>query len=118
MSSLPRYLLVGVGATALHYGVYALLLIMIRPAFAAVFGTVAGAVTAYFGNRRWTFASTRSHRRAMPAFVTTSAAMAAGNGGIVSVCAPILGPWPAQLLATGAMALAGFVSHRRWSFGG
>lgn len=118
--SLPRYVAVGAGATATHY---AFLLLAVEsqwlpPPTATAVGALLGALIAYVGNHRYTFASERTHRVAAPRFFLIAMLGAALNGVVVWLGYAQLA-WhyfPAQLLATVLVTLLTYMANRRWTF--
>lgn len=81
-----RYVAVGGAATAMHYVLLLMLTewLAVSPPFATAFGAFMGAILAYVGNRRFTFAaSDRRHSRALPRFLLVAAAIAWLNGSLV-----------------------------------
>ncbi len=115
-----RYLLVGMGATALHY---VLLLALVEFAGAAAapsaaFGAACGALAAYAGNRRFTFGAGAAHGQAFPRFLAVAACGSVSNGAIVWTGTEILGMhyMAAQVIATVIVVWSGFALNRSWSF--
>ena len=120
MSAFGRYLLIGLLATAIHY---ALLMAFVELAGAAAapsaaFGAACGALFAYVGNGRYTFAGRAAHGHAMPRFLAVAAFGAATNGAIVWAGTEILDmhDLAAQVVATTIVVWSGFVLNRCWSF--
>ncbi len=115
-----RYLLVGLLATAVHYALLVALVELAGAAAApsAAFGAACGALAAYAGNRRFTFAGGAAHAQALPRFLAVAALGAATNGAIVWTGTQILGMHylAAQVIATSIVVWSGFVLNRRWSF--
>lgn len=117
---MQRYALVGLGATAVHVLVLAMLVEAARVAAptAAAVGAACGALFAYAANRRFTFASPAPHRRALPRFLAVAAAGAALSAAVVALGTAWLRlPWLLPQAAAMALALAGgHALNRRWSF--
>jgi|SRR5688572_66352 putative flippase GtrA len=115
-----RYLLVGLLATAIHYALLVALVELTGAAAApsAAFGAACGALAAYAGNRRFTFAGGAVHAQALPRFLAVAALGAAANGAIVWTGKEIVGMHylAAQVVATTVVMWSGFVLNRRWSF--
>jgi putative flippase GtrA len=115
-----RYALVGLGATAVHFLVLALLVEaagIAAPAAAAV-GAGSGALVAYVANRRYTFESIAPHRRALPRFLSLAAGGVAFSAALVGLGTgwlrlPYLLP---QAVATVLVFVGGHALNRRWSF--
>lgn len=114
------YVLVGVLATAVHYLVLVMLVEVagIDASVAAGFGAACGALAAYAGNRRFTFASRAPHARALPRFLAVAAAGIATSAMLVRAGTEWLGlPYLLPQVAATALVLAGgYVLNRRWSF--
>jgi len=117
---MPLYALVGVLATAVHYLVLVTLVELagVPAGLAAAAGATAGALAAYAGNRRYTFASNAAHARALPRFLAVAALGAATSAALVFAGTEWLGlhyliP---QAAATGIVLVAGFTLNRRWTF--
>jgi putative flippase GtrA len=117
---MPLYALVGVLATAVHYLVLVTLVELagLEAGIAAAIGAVAGALAAYFGNRRFTFASRAAHGRALPRFLAVAALGVVMSAAIVFAGTEWLGlhyllP---QVVATALVFVCGYVLNRRWTF--
>jgi putative flippase GtrA len=117
---MPLYALIGALATAVHYLVLMILVEWagVGAGLAAALGASAGALAAYAGNRRFTFASRAAHRRALPRFLAVAALGAATSAALVHAGTGWLGlhyllP---QAVATALVLFAGFTLNRRWSF--
>ncbi|GAO22069.1 GtrA family protein [Alicycliphilus sp. B1] len=118
--SLGKYSVVGVVATAVHYAV---LVVAVEAwaapaAEAAAGGAAVGAVTAYWGNRRYTFTSAKTHRRAVPAFLAVAMMSAALSACVVWLLSQRLGLYylVAQVLATVTTLVVGYSVNKRWTF--
>lgn len=115
-----RYALVGLLATAIHY-LALVMLVELANADASVsagIGALCGALTAYVGNRRYTFAADAPHRRALPRFLAVAAAGVATSAAFVAMGTrwlnlPYLAP---QAAATLVVLVGGYSLNRRWSF--
>lgn len=117
-----RFASVGVVAAIAHYGT---LIAMVEhggvaPVPASLVAFIAGGIASYALNRRFTFASRRRHRQAVPRFV----AVAGGGflltgafmyGLVIMLRLPYL---PAQIATTGAVLVWTFLLNRRWTFAG
>lgn len=111
----------GVGAvgTACHYLVLLALVegFAVGPVLASTCGAVTGALVNYVLNRRFTFASTRPHREALPRFMAVAVAGFALNAILMAaLLAPGLHYFAAQLGATAAVLVFNFVVNRAWTF--
>lgn len=114
------YTLIGGLATAVHYLVLVALVELadIGAGLAAATGATCGALAAYAGNRRFTFASEAAHARALPRFLLVAALGAATSAALVTAGTAWFGlhyllP---QAVATALVLLAGFTVNRRWTF--
>ncbi|XHS77981.1 GtrA family protein [Burkholderiaceae bacterium UC74_6] len=115
-----KYLLVGSSATALHYAVLIVCVEALHgPAMlGAAVGAFVGAIWAYAGNRRYTFADRpAAHAQALPRFLAVAALMAIGHGLVVG-CGQAFGLHYliAQVAASAAALGAGYGLNKRWSF--
>jgi len=115
-----RYVLIGGLSTALHC---CLLVVMVEvwsvsPGLAAAAGALGGALAAYIGNRRLTFASAAAHRQALPRFLIVAAGGALLSGSLVWIGTTLLGMQylVPQLMATALVLVAGFATNRHWTF--
>jgi putative flippase GtrA len=85
---------------------------------ASTAGALLGVVVNYVLNYRYTFASRRPHRTALPRFLLVAGAGVLLNAAVV---AALLATVPlhylaVQVVATGIVLVAGFVANRRWTF--
>jgi putative flippase GtrA len=115
-----RYAGAGVIGTAAHYAV---LVTLVQGAGAGVVaastaGAIAGAAINYLLNHRFTFASSAAHRRALPRFVAVAAGGIALNALVLAVMLALFGPHylVAQVAATLAVLVAGYLANRAWTF--
>jgi putative flippase GtrA len=115
-----RYASAGAVGTGVHY---TLLIALVQLAHvgavaASTAGAIAGAIINYALNHRFTFASTRKHRIALPRFALVSVLGIALNGLVLAATLALLEP-PyviAQIVATGAVLAAGYLANRVWTF--
>ena len=119
--ALTRYTFIGAAATAAHYLTLVLLVeaLRIRPGWAAMAGAAVGALVAYGGNHRYTFAATQTpHQRALPRFMLVAVLGGLGNGLVVWLGTDSLGLnyLLAQFIATGLMLLLTYHLNRTWTF--
>ncbi len=119
MTRLPLYAAVGAVATAVHYGLLALLVERAGwPAWqAAGLGAVVGAQVVYAGNRIFTFAHRGAIGRSWPRFQLTALAGAAFGMALVAA-GQALG-WhyfAGQVLATALSMLLTYAINRQWTF--
>lgn len=115
-----RYAGAGAVGTAAHYAVLiALVQLAGSGAVAAsTAGAIVGALVNYALNHRYTFASRRAHRVALPRFATVAGAGVALNATVIAALAATL---PLhylvmQVIATAVVLVAGFAANRRWTF--
>ena len=114
---LTRFLIVGVGNTAISFAAYRLLLWPGIPyVVAAPVAFAAGAVNGYVLNRRWTFGA-RDSPRARVLYVAVQAAGAASTSILVYGFheAGVPRGW-AYLAAAPPVTLAMFLANRVWTF--
>jgi len=119
-SAFGRYFVVGAAATAVHYALLVSLVELAGSAAApsAAIGAICGALVAYAGNRRFTFAGRSPHFRSLPRFLAVAAFGAAANAAIVWSGTEVAGMHylAAQAVATLFVLWSGFMLNRRWSF--
>jgi putative flippase GtrA len=115
-----RYAVAGAIGTALQFAV---LIVLVQVAgvgavLASTLGAVAGAVLNYGLNHQFTFASDRSHGRALPRFALVSGTGIALNAVVVAAMLAFVSPHylVAQVIATGVVLVAGFLANRAWTF--
>jgi putative flippase GtrA len=120
---LPQFFLYGgAGAigTAVHFAILAALVQYVDAGAvaASTAGAIAGAIINYTLNHRFTFASRRTHRVALPRFLAVAAAGILLNAAVLAAMLAFVRPHylVAQVVATGAVLVAGFVANRRWTF--
>ncbi len=115
---LARFLLVGLGNTALSFVVYRLLLVIATPyVLAAPLAFAAGAVNGYVFNRSWTFAA-RDSTRARVLYVAVQATGAVSTSLLVLLFVHAAGTgkvW-AYLAAIPPVTLCMFAANRLWTF--
>jgi putative flippase GtrA len=115
---LARFLVVGVGNTALSFVAYRLLLVVSTPyVLAAALGFAAGAVNGYAFNRRWTFVA-RDSTRARLLYVAVQAVGAGSTSLLVFVFVHVveLGKVEAYLAAIPPITFCMFLANRLWTF--
>jgi putative flippase GtrA len=115
-----RYALVGAVGTAAHY---ALLIALVQaggvaPVPASTAGAILGAILNYVLNHRYTFASRRRHRVALPRFATLAVFGTVLNAALLAGLVNGLGMHYliAQLLATLAVLGVTYLGNRTWTF--
>src|SRR5262252_5437188 len=115
-----RYGGAGAIGTAAHFATLAALVQFAGagPVGASTVGAVVGAVISYALNYRFTFASRRAHHVALPRFGAITAAGVVLNAAVLSAMLAFIRPHYliAQVVATGAVLIAGFVANRKWTF--
>jgi putative flippase GtrA len=115
---LTRFVVVGVGNTAVSFVAYRLLLAVTTPyVVAAALAFAAGALNGYVFNRRWTFVA-RDSMRARLIYVAVQATGAATASLLVFalVHAFGLGKVEAYLAALPPVTVCMFVANRFWTF--
>ena len=115
---LARFLVVGVGNTALSFAVYRLLLsLALWYVVAAPVAFVAGALNGYIFNRRWTFAAADSARARVLYFtVMVIGALSTSLLVLLLVRAVGTGRVIAYIVALPPVTLGTFVANRLWVF--
>ena len=100
-----------------------MLVTLVQGAFAGVVaastaGAVVGAGVNYLLNHRYTFASREAHGRALPRFAAMAAGGVALNALVVAGMLALVGPHylVAQVVATLAVLVAGYLANRAWTF--
>lgn len=115
-----RYLVIGLAATGVHYLVLYLLVerFGFAPPLSAAAGALCGALVAYAGNWRFTFARSAAHAQALPRFLAVAGWGALANGLIVWAGTSYLGLhyFLAQIVASATVVLMTFQINRAWSF--
>ena len=115
-----RYAGAGAVGTGFHYAVLIGLVQLARldAVVASTAGAFAGALVNYALNHRYTFASGRAHRRALPRFALVAAAGIALNALVMAAVLAFAGSHylVAQVVATGAVLAAGYLANRAWTF--
>ena len=115
---LARFLVVGVGNTAVSFVVYRLLLALgAWYVLAAPLAFAAGAVNGYIFNRRWTFAA-RDSTRARVLYLSVQALGAVSTSLLVFVFVHLAGTGRvvAYLAAIPPVTLCMFAANRVWTF--
>ena len=118
MRQFGRFLIVGVGNTAISFVAYRLLLALAIPyVLAAALAFAVGAVNGYIFNRRWTFAA-RDSTRARVLYLAVQAVGAASTSLLVLlfVRAAGAGKVGAYLLAIPPVTVCMFLANRIWTF--
>jgi putative flippase GtrA len=120
---LPQFVLygsAGAAGTAAHFAVLAALVQFADTGAvaASTAGAIAGAIINYALNHRFTFASRRTHRVALPRFLAVAVAGILLNAAVVAAMLAVVRPHylVAQVVATGTVLIAGFLANRRWTF--
>jgi len=120
LAQFVRYAGAGVIGTAAHYAVLVALVqgAQAGPVAASTAGAIVGAGINYLLNHRFTFASGQSHRRALPRFAAVAAAGVVLNALVLAAVLALAGPHylVAQVVATLAVLLAGYLANRAWTF--
>jgi len=115
-----RYAGAGALGTALHYAVLIGLVQLARldAVLASTAGAIAGALVNYALNYRYTFASDRAHRRALPRFALVAIAGIVVNALVMAAMLAFAGPHylVAQVVATATVLATGYLANRAWTF--
>jgi putative flippase GtrA len=115
-----RYAGAGAVGTAAHYALLVALVQFARAdaVLASTAGAILGALVNYGLNYRFTFASDKAHRVSLPRYAGVALAGIVLNGVVLAAAlAPgVLHYLLAQLVATGAVFVAGYLVNRRWTF--
>jgi len=115
-----RYAGAGIAGTVLQY---ALLVALVQFAsmgavLASTIGAIAGALVNYRLNHQFTFASDKAHGHALPRFALVAIGGLALNAIVLAVMLAFVTSHylVAQVAATGAFLVAGFLANRSWTF--
>jgi putative flippase GtrA len=115
-----RYAGAGAAGTALQYAVLVVLVQFagVGAVVASTIGAIAGALVNYGLNHQFTFASDKTHGRALPRFALVAIAGIALNAIVVAAMLAFATSHylVAQVTATGAVLVAGFLVNRAWTF--
>ena len=115
-----RYAAAGAIGTAAHFAILAGLGQLARAdaVAASTAGAIAGALVNYALNHRFTFASRRAHRIALPRFCAVAGAGILLNAAALAAMLAFvrLHYLAAQIVATGIVLVAAFVANRKWTF--
>jgi putative flippase GtrA len=115
-----RYALVGATGTVTHYAVLMAAVIGLgaAPVAASSAGAAIGAVVNYLLNYRFTFDSSKRHAEAAVKFAVVAAAGVLLNSAMLSATLYLAGVHylMAQVVATAAVLMFGFVANRLWTF--
>ena len=115
-----RYAGAGIIGTAAHYVVLVALVQGMHSGVvaASTAGAIVGAGVNYALNHRFTFASSESHRRALPRFAAVVAAGIVLNALVLAMMLALVGPHylVAQVVATLVVLVAGYLANRAWTF--
>ena len=114
------YACVGAIGTAVQYAllVMAVSVLGVAPVIASSVGAVFGAITNYVLNYRFTFRSSTAHSAALAKFSVVALVGLVINGAAVDTTMRFFGAHylVAQIIATAAVLLSGFVANRLWTF--
>lgn len=114
-----RFAAMGVLGTAVHYAILIFLVSGFNQSagISAMIGATAGALTNYFLNYHFTFASDRRHREALPRFMAMAAVGVGMNGLIVEALTRYeVNYLVAQVVATLVILGINFTVSRLWIF--
>lgn len=118
--SISKFLLVGIGATLLQYGLLILFVewldIAAVPASALSYGL--SALANYFLNYYVTFTSRAPHLGALAKFAVVASLALGLNTGIMYLAVSLLNSHyiPAQLMATLVVLVWNFLAHKYWTY--
>jgi len=122
-STAPRFLrYAGAGAigTALQWAVLVTLvqLANVGALAASTLGAIAGALVNYRLNHQFTFASAKAHGHALPRFLVVAVAGILLNAIVLAAMLAFVTSQylVAQVAATGAVLVTGFLVNRAWTF--
>ncbi len=115
-----RYASAGALGTGVHYVMLIALVQLagVGAVIASTAGAICGAIVNYALNHRYTFASRRAHRIALPRFATVAALGVVLNAIVLALVLGQVGPHYllAQVIATAAVLAAGYLANRAWTF--
>jgi len=115
-----RYAGAGAVGTTVHYAILIALVQLARfdAVLASTAGALAGALVNYVLNHRYTFASDRAHRQALPRFALVAVAGIAVNAVVMAAVLAFAGPHylVAQIIATATALATGYLANRAWTF--
>jgi putative flippase GtrA len=114
-----RFAAMGALGTGVHYAILIVLVSFFNQSatLSAMIGATAGALTNYFLNYHFTFASDRRHREALPRFLTMAALGVVMNGLIVAALTSYTVNYlVAQVVATLVILGVNFMVSRLWIF--
>ncbi len=113
------FIVAGVLSTTTHY---LLMLALIKsgmnPVISTSIGALAGAITGYSLNKKFTFNVKVSHRVALPKYFISAAVGLISNNliFIILLSKLYLSIWTAQIIATGATFIFNFLCNKNWTF--
>jgi putative flippase GtrA len=115
------YVAVGGGATSVHYIILVTCVeaVHLRVTIASTIGAVAGALTAYVGNRRYAFVrSAQPHKIALRRFLLVALLGVLVNATVLWVGVEVFKVYylPVQLLATGMTLSVTYGLNTLWTF--
>jgi putative flippase GtrA len=120
LGQLASYGWIGAATAVVHYGVLIALVELsgVAAVPATLAGFVAGAGVSYALNRRFTFATERSHGAAGWRFLVIAAGGFVATWALMTLFVDWLGlPYlPMQLVTTGLVMGLSFTGHKFWSF--
>jgi putative flippase GtrA len=119
-SQLVSFGWIGIVTAVAHYGVLVGLVELggVRPVPATLAGYLVGAVVSYTLNRRYTFATERSHVAAGWRFLAIAGLGFVATWGLMTLFVDRLG-WPylpMQIVTTLLVMVVSFTGHKFWSF--
>ena len=115
-----RYAGAGAVGTAVHYSTLIALVQtgVATPVVGSTLGAAGGALVNYALNHRYTFGSRRAHAQALPRFAVVAAAGLVVNAAVLAALLAVFSAHYllAQVVATLAVLVFGFLANRQWTF--
>lgn len=111
-----RFLIVGVGNTAIDFSVFGLLIYAgLTALLANLAAWLVAVVFSYVANANWSFERQVEHKKALPRFVASGAIISLLVSSLaVGLLTELVGLWPAKIAGTIVAAILNFVAAR-WS---
>ena len=123
MPQLVRFILIGLLATGVHYGLLRLLVDVAQVPSAGVangLAAIGGIATSYLGNRLFVFRHDGAQGAALVRFLAVYALVIGLHTGFIALWSDLLG-WPLTvgfILATGGSAVTTFLANKYFVFSG
>ncbi len=118
LTHFSQYTLVGAIGTVVHYATMAKLIeMMSMPVLSTTIGALLGALVNFILCRQWVFKDSASPaRNGLFRFSLVALICALANAYVVGILYRLIGIWPAQLVATTATLIVGYMLNRFWTF--